>query len=350
MKKLIFVSLLIISTVRLSAQQADFAVQGIMAPAIVDPNVPGLLTVDVFNAGFTTLSTGCVIVSISVPSAISEILSVNPATNSIWTVYSTVAMPSAIVLRNTGGPIPDDFEFYSIMLNIKGTNQGGPLTINFSVAFVPPFTQGGCAVLGNTQTLNDFGQTSITVQTPAPLGVNLSAFTGTMSDCSALLKWTSKTETDNNRYEVEVSKDGRAFSYVGVVKGVGNSGTDLSYSFTDKKPLDGYSFYRLKMIANSGEVEYSGIVTINNKCNPKAVRIYPNPLVENQQFGVYISGYTGTLKGELMSMSGQLIQTFTLHNGTNTLSIKGVAQGSYMMRVTEASSGANESYKVTVIK
>jgi hypothetical protein len=51
-----------------------------------------------------------------------------------------------------------------------------------------------------------------------------------------------------------------------------------------------------------------------------------------------------------MSMSGQLIQTFKLHNGTNTLAIQGVTQGSYMLRVAEISSGANESFKVVVIK
>jgi hypothetical protein len=105
------------------------------------------------------------------------------------------------------------------------------------------------------------------------------------------------------------------------------------------------------MVANDGHVEYSDIVTVNNKCNAKSVRIYPNPIVENQSLGVYISGaYVGTIKGELMSMSGQLMRSFTLQKGTNILAVKGLAQGTYMMRVTEVSTGENESFKVVVIK
>lgn len=347
MKKLFFATVLFLSTMRLSAQ-ADLGGTALMAPAIVGLNQTGLLTIDVANFGFTDVTSGCALVTVSVPSAIANITGVNAATNGIWTIHFSGALPGSITLRNTLGAIPADFTLYPIVLDVKGIATGGPSTITAQIRLAGAIVQGGCIALGNQDNTNDDPTTSITVQ--MPLAVKLSSFTGVMSDCNTLLKWTSQQETDNKEYQVEVSKDGRIFSSVGVVKAVGNSETALSYSFIDKKPFDGYSFYRLKMIATSGKVEYSDVVTINNKCNPKSVRIYPNPLVENQQFGVYIQGYTSALKGEIISMSGQLIQTVTLHNGTNTLSIPGVGQGSYMLRVTEISSGAHESFKVVVIK
>jgi len=349
MKKLIFVSLLILGTMQLSAQ-ADLGANALMNPAVVNATQTGLLTIDVGNYGFTDVPAGCALVTISVPSAISEIVGLNAATNSMWTIFNAGSMPASITLRNTLGAIPADFISYSIVLDVRGTAVGGPSTITVSVRLAGNSIQPGCVVLGNLDITNDDPTTSITVQPLAPLDVKLSSFTGTMADCNTLLQWTAQSETDHNMYQVEVSKDGRIFSPVGTVKAVGTSGTPLTYNFTDKKPFDGYSLYRLKMIANGGTAKYSDVVTVNNKCNTKSVRIYPNPLVENQQFGVYISGYTGTLKGELMSMSGQLVQSFTLRNGTNTLAIKGITQGSYMLRVTDASSGASESFKVVVIK
>ena len=348
MKKLIFVSLLVLGSMRLSAQ-ADLAGNALMAPAIVGLNQVGLLTVDVANYGFTDVTSGCALVTISVPSAIASIISVNPATSPIWTIHFSGALPGSITMRNTLGIVPADFLNYPIILDVRGIAVGGPSTITGQVRLAGAFVQPGCLALGNVDITNDDPTTSI--QVIVPLAVKLSSFTGVLTDCNTLLKWTSQQEIDNKEYQVEVSKDGRIYSTVGVVNAIGNSQTAKSYSFTDTRPLDGYSFYRLKMVANDGHVEYSNIVTINNKCNAKSVRIYPNPVVENQSLGVYISGaYVGTIKGELMSMSGQLVQAFTLQKGTNTLAVKGLAQGTYMMRVTEVSTGENESFKVVVIK
>jgi hypothetical protein len=349
MKKLIFVSLMILGTMQVSAQ-ADLGGNALMSPAVVQITQTGLLTVDVANYGFTDVTAGCALVTISVPSAISEIVGVNATSNGIWTIFNSTSMPASLTLRNTLGAIPADFINYPIILDVRGTAVGGPSTISVSVRLAGNLIQPGCLILGNLDITNDDPTTSISVQIPAPLDVKLSSFTGTMSDCRASLQWTAQSETDHNMYQVEASKDGRIFSTVGSVKAVGNSGTPLTYNYIDKKPFDGYSLYRLKMTANSGSVKYSDVVTVDNKCNTKSVRIYPNPLVENQQFGVYLSGYTGTIKGELMSMSGQLLQTFMLRNGTNTLAIKNVTQGSYMLRVTDPASGAGESFKVAVIK
>jgi hypothetical protein len=348
MKKLIFMSLLILGSMRLSAQ-ADLGGNALMVPAIVGLNHVGLLTVDVANYGFTDVTAGCALVTISVPSAISSIISVNAATNGIWTVHFNGALPASITLRNTLGIIPADFLNYPIVLDVRGIAVGGPSTITGQVRLAGAFVQPGCLALGNVDITNDDPTTSIRVE--IPLAVKLSSFTGVISDCNTLLKWTSQEEIDNKEYQVEVSKDGRIYSVVGVVNAIGNSQTAKSYTFTHNKPFDGYSFYRLKMVANDGHVEYSNIVTVNNKCNDKSVRIYPNPIVENQSLGVYISGaYVGTIKGELMSISGQLMRSFTLQKGTNILAVKGLAQGTYMMRVTEVSTGENESFKVVVIK
>jgi len=347
MKKLIFISLLVLSTWRLSAQ-ADLGGAALMVPAIVGLNHTGQLNVDIGNFGFTDVTAGCAIITISVPSSISEITGVNAATNGIWTIYNSGSLPGSITMRNTLGAVPADFLNYPIVLDVKGVAVGGPLTILVSVRLAGNLIQGGCLALGNQDNTNDDPTTSIQVE--IPLAVKLSAFTAELTDCKTLLKWSTAQETNSKEYQLEVSKDGRNYTTVGVVGAAGYSSNSLSYSFTDKAPLDGRSFYRLKMISNDGVIEYSDVVPVNNKCNDRSVRIYPNPVVENQQVGVYLNNYKGTVKGEILSVSGQLIQAHTLTNGTNTLTVTGLKQGSYMLRVTEVSTGETESFKVVVIK
>lgn len=347
MKKLIFISLLLLSSWRISAQ-ADMGANMLMVPAIVGLNQTGQLNVDVANFGFTDITAGCLLVTVSVPSSISEITGVNAATNGIWTVFNSGSLPASITLRNTGGAVPADFLNYPIVLDVKGIAVGGPLTILGQVRLAGNAVQVGCIGLGNLDNTNDDPTTSIRVE--IPLAVKLSGFTAELNNCEGLLKWTTSQETNSKEYQVEVSKDGRNYTTVGVVGAAGYSNNSTSYSFTDKTPLDGQSFYRLKMISNDGLIEYSNVAPINNKCNAKSVRIYPNPVVENQQFGVFVNNYKGTVKGEILSVSGQLVQSVTLTNGTNTLAIAGLKQGTYMLRVTEVSTGETESFKVVVIK
>ncbi len=120
--------------------------------------------------------------------------------------------------------------------------------------------------------------------------------------------------------------------------------------FTHNTPYDGGNFYRLKMVSNYGNAEYSKTVAISNRCNEKSVIINPNPVVENQVAKVMLKGYAGSLKGELLSISGQLVKSYVLKNGLNIVPIEKVAQGTYMLRVTELSTGETESFKLVVIK
>ena len=99
-----------------------------------------------------------------------------------------------------------------------------------------------------------------------------------------------------------------------------------------------------------GKTSYSSVVTIISNCNGKTITIHPNPLTENTNLIVKIAGYNGNLKGELVDLYGKMIRTFNLSNGTNTLRIEGIAQATYMLRVTEESGGASKSFPIIVIK
>lgn len=349
MKKIKFAVIAMAFCMKLSAQ-ADLGINSLMTPALVANGASGLLTSDVSNAGFTDITAGCATVTISVPSGISQITGVNPGTNAVWqATNSPLTFPrTSITFRNLNGVIPADLTNYSIVLDVQGIALGGPSTITTAVALTGAFTQPGCTALGNLNTGNDNSTTSITVAVVTP--VKLSAFTVASSDCKAILKWTSETEENSRQYEVERSFDGRVFTSISTMPAAGNSSVQRFYSFTDDAPASGYSYYRLKVTSLNGEVTYSSVLTLHSKCKGTTVRLHPNPVSENNNLTIVTAGYTGGIRGELLTLSGTVLRGFKLVNGTNTLRIEGIAQGTYTLRVTDVSSGDAQSFKVIVIK
>src|SRR5690606_3921543 len=62
---------------------------------------------------------------------------------------------------------------------------------------------------------------------------------------------------------------------LGKIDGAGNSSSMLNYAFIDKKPLNGYSYYRLKQVDFDGNFKYSQIEEVFN--DGSGTLIYPNP-------------------------------------------------------------------------
>ncbi|WP_460970271.1 Ig-like domain-containing protein, partial [Pontibacter aydingkolensis] len=113
----------------------------------------------------------------------------------------------------------------------------------------------------------------------APLPVELVYFTASVTTNGALLKWLTASETDNDRFEIERSRDGKAFTKIGTVNGNGTSNRSIKYAFTDVQPLADVSYYRLKQVDYDGTSKYSKTISIqNNRLSTHAVlQAYPNP-------------------------------------------------------------------------
>ena len=93
---------------------------------------------------------------------------------------------------------------------------------------------------------------------------------------SALLTWSTATELNNNRFEVERSGNGTNWQVIGTVKSKGNSNTLTKYSFTDALPLNGINYYRLRQINNDGGQQHSQIEKLQFT-GQWVVKMYPNP-------------------------------------------------------------------------
>ena len=129
----------------------------------------------------------------------------------------------------------------------------------------------------STVLFNSFSEFAIG-STDDPLPVELSSFTATAKTDQIMLKWETKTETNNYGFDVE-RKTNETWKKIGFVEGNGNSSSPKQYSFTDNKLIEATNFqYRLKQMDNDGKYEYSAVVEVKVVPTEYALhQNYPNP-------------------------------------------------------------------------
>ena len=73
------------------------------------------------------------------------------------------------------------------------------------------------------------------------------------------LSWRTLSENDCYCFDLERSTDGENWDVLERIPTVGGYNQNTYYQTKDKKPLDGNSYYRLKVIGTDGSVDYSVI-------------------------------------------------------------------------------------------
>jgi len=250
-----------------------------------------------------------------------------------------------LFFRNTLGPIPSGGPFCGITIDITGAGITPPLMPGDITLFTSLNSM--IATVFDANTTNQFANTQLGV-TQFIVPLVLTDFSVTASSCNGIVNWKTVSEDNVDRFEIEFSSNGVLFTNAGTVKAK-NSANESVYRYVNAQ-ANGRGYYRLKIIDRDNKFSYSKIISIDTKCNGrKSLSIYPNPVTTTNNLNVIASGYEGSIKGELITVSGQIARTYSLKNGTNTLSVEHLAQSTYMLRVTDAS-GQAESFRVMIIK
>lgn len=175
----------------------------------------------------------------------------------------------------------------------------------------------------------------------AVLPVTIVSVNAVLQNNEVAVSWTVENEINISQYEVERSADGINFTSVAVKDAAGNTATHR-YSITDKHPLKGYNYYRIKYIDETGKVQYSIIVKVNNAAAAQPlITVYPNPVTDNIIHIQFDNYATGKYKARLMNEAGQLVYetTVTISNSNDKTVIKPsvqLAAGSYLLELAGA--------------
>ncbi len=94
--------------------------------------------------------------------------------------------------------------------------------------------------------------------------VRLLNFSGKLVTNSIELEWSSSSEINNSKYEIEHSIDGKRFSKIGELFSV-NAINGSSYFFRDYNGKAGRNWYRLKIVDKDERFKYSAVILVSNK-------------------------------------------------------------------------------------
>ena len=74
-----------------------------------------------------------------------------------------------------------------------------------------------------------------------PLPIELTSFAGFCEQNEPKLKWSTASESNNDFFGIERSKDGMQWHRIGRVEGHGNSSSTVFYEFIDTRPIPEFS-------------------------------------------------------------------------------------------------------------
>lgn len=150
-----------------------------------------------------------------------------------------------------------------------------------------------------------------TISWDSPLPVILSSFKVSANENNALLQWSTTSEFNSDRFEIEHSTDAKNWTLAGTVKAQFESNGTRQYEFTHREVINGNNFYRLKMIdhaaARTNETfTYSRITQVSFKDN-YSFTLYPNPATDH--FTVQGAESLSDVKVNIYTNFGKLVST-----------------------------------------
>ena len=170
--------------------------------------------------------------------------------------------------------------------------------------------------------------------TSQPLPIELLFFDAEAERSTVRCSWVTMSETNNDYFTVERSRDAVFFEAVGLIPGSGTSTEQLDYTFTDYSPYDGISYYRLRQTDFDGSSTWSDPVAVRFDASGELAMLYCLYNTSLQlSFAFNRSTHIQSL--ELFDMTGRML--YSANPSTNAKSLRlpleQQAEGWYSVRI-----------------
>ncbi len=214
-----------------------------------------------------------------------------------------------------------------------------------------PSNMGTAVISPGTNTITWNGLTTFSDFTGngngSPLPITLLSFEVQPVLENVVITWATASESNNDYFTVERSKDGISFEAIVEVDGAGNSNDLLNYKVTDFSPFEGTSYYRLKQTDFDGKFALSDVkaVNFNNPLQTPLWSVFPNPTSLNGVFikNTNIDAKQVTLK--IIDLTGKVIKMETINNVDANASLfvgfENISTGMYMLELNDGMNSTN---------
>ncbi len=175
----------------------------------------------------------------------------------------------------------------------------------------------------------------------ATLPITYSKFTATQTNATITLNWQTTTELNNSYFAVERSNNAVNYTAIAQVNSAVTGATVTDYYYTDKLPLAGTNYYRLKQTDKDGKFSYSKTLSIGY-IKPGSIQLFPNPAKDRLTVKGLNAAVTSTIA--VLDIQGKQLLQFTAKAATYSFNVGSLAPGTYMVRVKDANGVATEKF------
>lgn len=193
---------------------------------------------------------------------------------------------------------------------------------------------------GNLIPGNDLMSTPVSVISPLP--VTLLSFKAAKENTQINLDWSTTSEVNSDRFEIEHSLNGKEWIFIGSVNSGSNSKIKLDYRFTDENPSDGNNYYRLKMIDKDETFAFSSIKNV--EFESVEIEIFPNPV--SDQLTIKTGNWGNVSNIKLINLLGNTVYD-SGKVPLQSVNVTNLKQGAYIMKIGK-SDGSWATKKILV--
>jgi hypothetical protein len=171
-----------------------------------------------------------------------------------------------------------------------------------------------------------------------PLPISLLEFKGTCENDDVVLRWTTGTEQNNEKFTLLRGRDGVSYEVIGYKQGSGTISTPVPYSFTDAFAPAGLNYYKLRQTDYDGNFSEFGPIVVESCAEVKTFGVTVIPSNPTQTDVLLTITNPGTYKFVLYTMEGKPVysteRTFET-SGLNVTSLNHgpVSSAIYILRV-----------------
>lgn len=158
-----------------------------------------------------------------------------------------------------------------------------------------------------------------------------------ITNTRAELKWSSyDNPSAYYHYEVEVSKNGRNFTSVGVVEKNTNSTEPYRFLYDVPNGEEGVYYFRIKQVYSNGFVRFTAIrqISLQSSATTK-FSVFPNP--SSGIVGIkFDTGVEGKYNIQVFNTQGQVVmQKDIIAAGESSVQVGNLSSGVYWLRLTD---------------
>ncbi len=214
-----------------------------------------------------------------------------------------------------------------------------------NMTFYPGVAGGGNGA--STVPVNNGTGVVATTSNLVSLPVTISGYDVKCNDKGALLTWSTSSEQNSDRFEIQKSTNNTDWVVIDNVSASGNSAVQRNYQYQDLN--GGSALYRIRLVDRDGQYVYSAIKQTNCKASQFDISLYPVPARDKITVVIRSDKSVKTVL-QMIDMSGRIVnRTETQVNSGNNnieLNVSKLPAGQYMLTSSDPSIVINKKFTV----